>query len=180
MVTFSIKAGQQEMQNVHNCVQELSTGVDGTLHNTAWGHDIIVPHGRIGKKGFGVNHMHEKRLLHRFTEASPIKQENSLWFERFGIRAVVAQNSPDDARLLTGFIWNTKGGKKAVDSDAANNAQRFYALDELRRVQVVGAALQKAVALFEQIVNNNPQDWETGRLGDWEKILATRPRRNRQ
>lgn len=174
---FSIKAGQQEMQNVHNCVQELSTGVDGTLHNTAWGHDIIVPHGRIGKKGFGVNHMHEKRLLHGFTEdeaafiivcamkaaeteASPIKQENSLWFERFGIRAVVAQNSPDDARLLTGFIWNTTGGKKAVDSDAANNAQRFYALDELRRVQVVGAALQKAVALFEQIVNNNPQNWE--------------------
>ncbi len=121
--------------------------------------------------------MHEKRLLHGFTEdeaafiivcamkaaatdTSPAKQENSLWFERYGIRAVVAQNSPDDARLLTGFIWNTKGGKKAVDSDAANNAQRFYALDELRRVQIMGAALQKAVTLFEQIVNNNPENWE--------------------
>ncbi len=48
---FSIKA-VQEMQNVHNCVQELSSGEDGTLRNTAWGHDIIVPHGRIGKKGY--------------------------------------------------------------------------------------------------------------------------------
>ena len=126
---FSIKA-VQEMQNVHNCVQELSSGEDGTLRNTALGHDIIVPHGRIGKKGYGVNHMHEKRLLHGFTEdeaafiivcamkaaatdTSPAKQENSLWFERYGIRAVVAQNSPDDARPLTGFIWNTKGGKES-------------------------------------------------------------------
>ena len=174
---FSIKAGQQEMQNVHNCVQELSSGEDGTLRNTAWGHDIIVPHGRIGKKGYGVNHMHEKRLLHGFTEdeaafiivcamkaaatvRTPIHKGSSLWFERFGIRAAVAEKGEVPRRLLTGFILDTQGGNEAVDSKAAELAQSFYALDELSRVQVVGAALQKAVTQFEQIVNNNPENWE--------------------
>lgn len=65
--SFALQA-KQEMQSVHNCVEELASGAElGILHNTAWGKDIIVPRGRYGKKGFGVEHMHEQRLLHGFT-----------------------------------------------------------------------------------------------------------------
>ncbi len=175
--SFSLKA-KQEMQNVHDCVDELAAGADhGILHDTAWGKDIIVPRGRYGKKGFGVEHMHEKRLLHGFTEdeaafiivsalkaaestENPTKRGNKWLFDKFGIRAVVTEQKEQGNLMITGFVLGTEGKEEAVDSAAAQLAQHFYALDELSRIQQVGAALQKALSRFEKIVNNNPQTWE--------------------
>lgn len=175
--SFSLRT-KQEMQNVHNCVEELASGAEhGILHDTAWGKDIIVPRGRYGKKGFGVEHMHEKRLLHGFTEdeaafiivcalkaaestENPTKRGNKWLFDKFGIRAVVAEQKEQGNLMITGFVLGTEGKEEAVDSAAAQLAQHFYALDELSRIQQVGAALQRALSRFEQIVNNNPQTWE--------------------
>ena len=169
--SFALRA-KQEMQSVHNCVEELASGAElGILHDTAWGKDIIVPRGRYGKKGFGVEHMHEKRLLHGFTEdeaafiivcalkaaestENPTKRGNKWLFDKFGIRAVVAEQKGQGNLMITGFVLGTEGKEEAVDSAAAQLAQHFYALDELSRIQQVGAALQKALSRFEKIVNN--------------------------
>ncbi len=173
-----------EAKPVRDCVEELAAGRErGMLRNTAWGRDIAVPKGDkgkefTGKKGYGVDHIFHKRLLHGLTEdeaafatvcalnaASSVKnpertQNNKILFDRFGVRAVVAEDAESGNPIITGFILGTNGKNKAVDADAALNARQFYALDELRRVQQVGAALKKAVARFEDIVNKNPHDWE--------------------
>ncbi|MCD7798593.1 MAG: DUF6098 family protein [Akkermansiaceae bacterium] len=172
------------MKPVRDCVEELAAGRErGMLRNTAWGRDIAVPKGDkgkefTGKKGYGVDHIFHKRLLHGLTEdeaafatvcalnaASSVKnpertQNNKILFDRFGVRAVVAEDAESGNPIITGFILGTNGKNKAVDADAALNARQFYALDELRRIQQVGAALKKAVARFEDIVNKNPHDWE--------------------
>ncbi len=79
---------------------------------------------------------------------------------RFGVRAVVAEDVDHGNPIITGFIFNTKGENKAVDTDAAHSAQQFYALDELRRVREVGATMDRALARFEQIIKENPDVWE--------------------
>ncbi|MCC8021102.1 MAG: hypothetical protein LIO63_03875, partial [Akkermansia sp.] len=171
--SFSVTA----VKPVRDCVEELAAGRErGMLRNTAWGRDIAVPKGDkgkefTGKKGYGVDHIFHKRLLHGLTEdeaafatvcalnaASSVKnperaQNNKILFDRFGVRAVVAEDAESGNPIITGFILGTNGKNKAVDADAALNARQFYALDELRRVQQVGAALKKAVARFEDIVN---------------------------
>ncbi len=167
-----------EAKPVRDCVEELAAGRErGMLRNTAWGRDIAVPLGRAGKRGYGIKHIQEKRILHGLSPddaafvavcamkaaesvKKPEVQGSAYRFERFGIRAIVSNNEGEQNRLLTGFILDTKGGKQAVDSEAAALAQHFYALDELSSIQQVGAALKKAVARFEDIVNKNPHDWE--------------------
>ncbi len=163
---------------VRDCVEELAAGRErGMLRNTAWGRDIAVPLGRAGKRGYGIEHIQEKRILHGLSPddaafvtvcalnaaqsvKTPETRGNKDLFDRFGVRAVVAKDDSTGHMVITGFVLNTKGGNRAVDSEAAQLAQHFYALDELSRIQQVGAALKKAVARFEDIVNKNPHDWE--------------------
>lgn len=185
---FSVREGlaEVEMGGVRACVDTLGAGDgDGVLRDTAWGKDIVVPRGRSGKKGYGLEHIQEKRILHGFRpdEAAfiavcamkaaqsvkkPHKQKSSLCFNRFGVTAVVSDNKNEQSRnrLLTGFVFGTEGGNKAVDSVAAELAQHFYALDELSRIQEVGAALNSALARFEGIIKDNPHDWEN--VVEWE------------
>ena len=65
---------------------------------------------------------------------------------------------------ISGFVVSgltreeTKG---AVDSEAAHLGTHFYALDELSRIQQVGAAMEKALQKFDRIVNENPKNWES-------------------
>ncbi|MCD8071279.1 MAG: ImmA/IrrE family metallo-endopeptidase, partial [Akkermansiaceae bacterium] len=163
---------------VRDCVEELAAGRErGMLRNTAWGRDIAVPLGQAGKRGYGIKHIQEKRILHGLSPddaafvtvcalnaaqsvKTPETRGNKDLFDRFGVRAVVAKDDSTGHMVITGFVLNTKGGNRAVDSEAAQLAQHFYALDELSRIQQVGAALKKAVARFEDIVNKNPHDWE--------------------
>ncbi len=156
---------------------QVKGGVVGVLHNALWGKDIAVPRGSVGKHGSGIAHMQEKRILHGFSvdEAAFItvcalkavesvkfshKMGNKLWFERFGVRAVVAEEVESGNPIITGFIFGTEGKNMAVDSEAAQLADHFYALDELSRVREVGATMDRALARFEQIIKENPDEWE--------------------
>ncbi|MDO4410088.1 MAG: hypothetical protein Q4C05_02260 [Akkermansia sp.] len=62
---------------------------------------------------------------------------------------------------ISGFVVSgltreeTKG---AVDSEAAHLGTHFYALDELSRIQQVGAAMEKSLQKFDRIVNENPKN----------------------
>ncbi len=180
---------REELDGVRACVKALGVssdevatgqvkgGVAGVLHNALWGKDIAVPRGSVGKHGSGIAHMQEKRILHGFSvdEAAFIAvcalkaaesvnangiRGNKHYFERFGVRAVVAEDAESDNPIITGFILDTEGKNKAVDADAALSAQRFYALDELRRVQEVGATMDRALARLEGIIKENPDEWE--------------------
>lgn len=90
--------------------------------------------------------------------------DNKIWLERFGVRAVIAKDSETRNEYISGFVVSgltreeTKG---AVDSEAAHLGTHFYALDELSRIQQVGAAMEKALQKFDRIVNENPKNWES-------------------
>lgn len=170
--SFSLRT-KQEMQNVHNCIKGLTSDSKiGILHNRTYG-DFTLAMGRKGKKGYGALHMHERRLQEGFTddEAAFIlvtalkaaeseryseKKGNKMLFDRLGVRTVVAENPNGSKPIVTGFVLVSAGD----ESHAALPHTNFYALDELGSVQLVGASAQRALALFDKIVNDNPTNWE--------------------
>lgn len=87
--------------------------------------------GRLLKGGFNENTITEPSLVKTRKNSSNHHNEQSR------------------NRLLTEFVFGTKGKNKAVDSVAAELAQHFYALDELRRVQEVVATLDKALTRLD-------------------------------
>lgn len=97
--------------------------------------------GRLLKGGFNENSITEPSLVKTLKNSSNHHNEQSR------------------NRLLTEFVFGTKEKNKAVDTDAALNAHRFYALDELRRVQKVGATLNRALARLEGVDQEKSPEW---------------------
>ena len=174
-----------ETKEVAECISELSAlDADGKpaksayLRNTEWGKDILVEWGKKSPKGYksGVNHIVDRRMSQGLTldetafavvcaltaaqSVQPTERGNRRHFDRFGIRAVVAENSPTDRPLITGFIITPKYKKGAGETAAPNAGTQPYALNELARTQEVGAALSSALSRFDSIVKQNPSDWE--------------------
>lgn len=180
-MSFSI-----ETKEVAECISELCTldkegkpAKSAYLRNTEWGKDILVEWGKKTPKGeykSGVNHIVDRRMTQGLTldetafvfvcaldaaqSVQPQELKNKRLFERFGVRAVVAENSPTDRPLITGFIITPKHKKGAGETAAPNAGTQPYALNELARTQEVVAALSSAVSRFDSIVKQNPADWE--------------------
>ena len=179
-VSFSLT-----VKPVADCIAELcALDADGKpaksayLRNTEWGKDILVEWGKKSPKGYksGVNHIVDRRMSQGLTldetafavvcaltaaqSVQPTERGNRRHFDRFGIRAVVAENSPTDRPLITGFIITPKYKKGAGGTAAPNAGTQPYALNELARTQEVGAALSSALSRFDSIVKQNPSDWE--------------------
>lgn len=175
-----------ETKEVAECISELCTldkegkpAKSAYLRNTEWGKDILVEWGKKTPKGeykSGVNHIVDRRMTQGLTldetafvfvcaldaaqSVQPQELKNKRLFERFGVRAVVAENSPTERPLITGFIITPKHKKGAGETAAPNAGTQPYALNELARTQEVVAALSSAVSRFDSIVKQNPADWE--------------------
>ena len=180
-VSFSLT-----VKPVADCIAELCTldeegepAKSAYLRNTEWGKDILVEWGKKTPKGeykSGVNHIVDRRMTQGLTldetafvfvcaldaaqSVQPQELKNKRLFERFGVRAVVAENSPTYRPLITGFIITPKHKKGAGETAAPNAGTQPYALNELARTQEVVAALSSAVSRFDSIVKQNPADWE--------------------
>ncbi|MDO4410087.1 MAG: hypothetical protein Q4C05_02255 [Akkermansia sp.] len=125
---------------------------------------------RIRKKGYGLKHIFERRSIEGFSddevafvivtalkaaeqESYAEKNGNKLLFDKFGVRAVVAINK-DNKKIITGFVLVNREG----EIHAALPHENFYALNELGRVHLMGASLEKALQKFDRIVNKNPKN----------------------
>ena len=172
------------MQPVADCIADLNT-VDANgdfpkfalLRDTEWGKNVRVEWGEKNKKGkhsSGAKHIVYRRMnnglsldeaafvvvcvLKTVQSVQPVEQKNRRIFERFGIRAIVAEDSPNEIPLLSGFIITPKHKKGAGETAAPNAGTQPYALNELARTQEVGAALSSALSRFDAIVKQNPDN----------------------
>lgn len=160
----------------------MARGEDIVIHNAQYG-DFSFEWGRPGREidgkgGMGLEHIFYKRLQHGFSvdetaciavmasmaaqdgvEIDPFR--NVHRFDLNGVRAAVAFNAGDSRKVITGFVvTNEKNVKGAVDADAAKISRQFYASEALNRRQQMGAALKRAIAWYEDVVKNNPKDYD--------------------
>lgn len=181
-VSFSI-----ETKEVAECISELCTldkegkpAKSAYLRNTGWGKDLLVEW--IGKNKKGVNkhgalHVFERRKSQGLSPAEaafvlvcglkaaqsrkPIPSHgNKLAFIRFGIKAAVANNTPEYPLLSAFLITDKYERKRAGAEEGPQTRPQLYAHLELSRLQEVGAAPSSAVSRFDTIVKQNPSHWE--------------------